>query len=516
MQEYYFTQGSTILIFIILFASVISLYMSVYSFQRRQIPGAVELSFFLLSVSLYSFGSILEIVSESMSQTLIMFKFQYFWAILTAPTFLLIILRQLRRKKLPVPVYMLTFLPAFITVFVGYILGHFNLVHSAYWIEQGPYYPIFIYEEGPIGSAGLLYLILISLLAEVILLIRILKTRGRIRLQMLLLLIGGIIPTLNAAFISDRIARGMTTQPFALLALGIFIFVALFYTKMLDFVKLSRENAVDSFNDYLMILDQSKNILDINKSGSDSILLRDFKVGEPVSQNSELGKTLSNKISILDDAGKTINYDYEDLASHFEISISKTNLTSSRKSGYSIIFHEITEKKLLLNKLEQQALTDPLTGVNNRANWMVLAENELAKLSGTENSFVIMMLDIDHFKAVNDTYGHSFGDFILKEFCNVLRDTIRSDDILARYGGEEFCIYCSNTDLNIGMTVAERICRNVENHLFEYKGMKKNITVSIGLFESSDGKVSLLDDYLNKADKALYKAKSTGRNKVCY
>lgn len=516
ISKYYFTAESTVLIFILLFASVISFYMSNYSFQRRNVSGAVELSFFLFSVALYSFGSILEIVTESMSQTFIMVKFQYFWAILTAPTFFLIILRRIRRDRLPLFIYIITYLPASISFVLGYLTDNFDLIYSRYWIEQGPYYPIFIYEKGIAGAIGLKYLILISFIAEVILLIAVMRTRGSIRMQNLLLLIGGTIPTLNAAFFSDRLGIGFSTQPFALLLLGIFIFTALFYTKMLDFVKLSRDNAVDSFTDYLLILDKNKTILDINKSGIDSELLGDFEIGRSLTQRTEFGKNLINNIDLFDRTGEALSFDYDNSNRHFEISISRTYLTSNRTSGYSIIIHEITETKELMNKLELQALTDPLTGVHNRTYWMVLAEEELKKSSHTGSPFVIMMLDIDHFKSVNDIYGHLFGDFILKEFCKVVTDSIRSEDSFARYGGEEFCVFCSDTDFDIGRTIAERICKNVEEYPFASDGIKKNITVSIGLYHNARGDAALLDKYLDESDKALYRAKTSGRNKVCY
>ncbi len=161
------------------------------------------------------------------------------------------------------------------------------------------------------------------------------------------------------------------------------------------------------------------------------------------------------------------------------------------------------------NKLEVMATRDSLTGALTRAFFeeYLVREVERVRRYGTELSMI--MLDIDHFKRVNDTYGHDAGDVVLHELGEVISQVIRRADILARIGGEEFAIIVPETDLADAAVLAEKIRQAVCNHRF---GKVGDITISIGVaqFRSHDTENSLL----KKADRALYQAKNGGRNRV--
>ncbi|TVM32856.1 sensor domain-containing diguanylate cyclase [Oceanidesulfovibrio marinus] len=168
--------------------------------------------------------------------------------------------------------------------------------------------------------------------------------------------------------------------------------------------------------------------------------------------------------------------------------------------------------------LRQMAVTDPLTGLANRRR---LEEEGIRLIDAclrADASCSALLVDIDHFKRVNDTYGHAVGDDALILIAETIGACCRISDLPARYGGEEFVIIASNTDARNAMVLAERIRKRVESTPLEVDGMALTLTVSVGVSEytrTPSYGLSHLDDVLGKADSALYAAKEGGRNRVC-
>lgn len=155
------------------------------------------------------------------------------------------------------------------------------------------------------------------------------------------------------------------------------------------------------------------------------------------------------------------------------------------------------------NKMENIASIDNLTKIYNRFAFF----KELDKLKGKK--FCLIMFDIDHFKKINDTYGHDVGDFVLKELCQVVDNKLRKGDIFARYGGEEFIIIFPNSTIQAAISIANRIRKDIESHDFK---KVPQVTVSLGVIEVKEN--TLVEIFLKNVDIALYKAKENGRNNV--
>lgn len=174
------------------------------------------------------------------------------------------------------------------------------------------------------------------------------------------------------------------------------------------------------------------------------------------------------------------------------------------------------QNSLLHSELQQWATTDPLTGLYNRRGFFGLARHELERSRRFTRPLSVLIMDIDRFKAVNDTYGHPVGDVVLQQMANRFRDVLREIDLICRYGGEEFCILLSESDLEGAVKAAERILHEVSCCPFETRVGPLNITISIGL-ASLEGADIGLEELLDQADKALFQAKTAGRNQVaCY
>ena len=174
-------------------------------------------------------------------------------------------------------------------------------------------------------------------------------------------------------------------------------------------------------------------------------------------------------------------------------------------------------------RLKRVGLTDSLTGINNRRFFDQRLGEEIARSMRSQESIACLFLDIDHFKNINDSYGHHVGDQVLREVANIIREQLRNSDVLGRYGGEEFAALLANTTTEAAVEIAERIRNRVHNHRFELtpKALQKqfNVSISIGVtaldlryFTSDINSIS--KKLLEQSDQALYDAKNSGRNCV--
>lgn len=162
---------------------------------------------------------------------------------------------------------------------------------------------------------------------------------------------------------------------------------------------------------------------------------------------------------------------------------------------------------------EQEARIDPLTGLYNRRAFMERASDELLRALRYRTPLSLAMIDLDHFKAINDRWGHAIGDQVLIAFADILKRSMRAVDVVARIGGEEFVLLMTETPVEEAMWVAERIRKDVEAAVLQVSGTQLHWTASFGvtLLQGNDYSVSTA---LQRADKALYRAKAGGRNRV--
>lgn len=165
------------------------------------------------------------------------------------------------------------------------------------------------------------------------------------------------------------------------------------------------------------------------------------------------------------------------------------------------------------DKAVELAHTDPLTGINNRRAFFINAEKSLAHARRYKQPTAVVMLDIDHFKKVNDSFGHAVGDDVIKSITDLCQNTFREVDIIGRMGGEEFAFVLVGASIEDAMLVTERLRINIEESKVMADGKIISVTASFGVTQYR-GDIQTIDTLLAEADVALYKAKSTGRNKV--
>lgn len=165
-------------------------------------------------------------------------------------------------------------------------------------------------------------------------------------------------------------------------------------------------------------------------------------------------------------------------------------------------------------RLVESALRDGLTKAFNKTYFQERLASELAYAQRHDVPLSLLLMDLDHFKRVNDGHGHLAGDHVLSSFAQIVFDTIRREDVFARYGGEEFAIISRGIDLEGSRVFGERLRELVELHAFEFNGARIPVTVSIGVATFPDVSALEPDDMVQAADRALYQSKAMGRNRV--
>jgi len=180
--------------------------------------------------------------------------------------------------------------------------------------------------------------------------------------------------------------------------------------------------------------------------------------------------------------------------------------SASRMIANSIIRNDMTKQL-------ESALTDELTGARNRRYFIEAAGKEMQKCTTENLPYSLIMIDVDHFKNVNDAYGHPVGDEVLKIVVARIRHALKLDTLVTRYGGEEFVVSLPELSTETVLGTAERIRYNMEMNTFKIDDLLLNVTISIGVASMTE-EAKTLSEIISNADKALYKAKQTGRNKV--
>lgn len=183
----------------------------------------------------------------------------------------------------------------------------------------------------------------------------------------------------------------------------------------------------------------------------------------------------------------------------------------ARVKTHLMLKYAFSELKMALVEMERLAKTDGLTGLLNRRSLFEVATQEFSRARRYNRIISILMLDIDHFKRINDTYGHPVGDAVIQEVASILKETLRETDFIGRYGGEEFAVILPETTLEQASEVAERIRYRIHEQTITNEFNSLQVTVSLGI-ATLKAEMNSVEEMLKQADQALYQAKSNGRN----
>lgn len=260
-----------------------------------------------------------------------------------------------------------------------------------------------------------------------------------------------------------------------------------------------------------LLLDARKNVLSYNSAAEEVFPEIKFANGKKINIDK-----LFNMTTNLDSDYKVIEFQIigDEYLKFLQACISRVRGVNGI-IGYGVVIHDLTQLRLLMDDLEKLATLDPLAEVYNRRTFFELSEKFISYAKMEHIYFSTLMIDIDFFKKVNDTYGHPAGDYVIKELAKIFSRKMSGSDIFARYGGEEFCSLLSNKNLEQTKAFVDEAIKYIESYKFEFEGRVIPITISIGVCYAYSKESLTMKEVLDQADKMLYQAKQTGRNKYC-
>lgn len=176
--------------------------------------------------------------------------------------------------------------------------------------------------------------------------------------------------------------------------------------------------------------------------------------------------------------------------------------------------NKTSDMEKILSELSQLTIEDSLTGLYNRRYFNRAIKSEIERNYRDHRSLALAIIDIDHFKSVNDTWGHDGGDTVLRQVANIMKNNIRFSDTLTRIGGEEFAVIMPNVRYHLAKEVMERLRIDIENSVVCIDDHEFQITVSIGTTVCEPNQIITAEEFYNRSDQALYEAKNSGRNRV--
>lgn len=337
------------------------------------------------------------------------------------------------------------------------------------------------------------------------------------RPQLFALLCGQLFPIVTAfVYLNGLTPPGVDPVPMILWVSSGFYMWSISTSRLFSIMPIAKDTIFNSIDDGVIVLDKDHRLIEYNHAArtmflrlDTSLLGNDFQeVWRSISGSSFPFKM--EKIPLTQE----LQQHSGQIEKVYQMRTCPLHQGKER-NGMLLILTDITELKILQKKLEHQAYYDELTQVHNRRAFFEKAEKSLSAVKERNVPFSVILMDIDHFKQVNDTYGHDMGDKLLFHVSRVCQSQLAEGMIFARYGGEEFVIGIRGMGAAECGHFADRLRESIENHPLESEEEILRVTISLGIAESTMKSDETLYQLLNQADKALYSAKRAGRNQVC-
>lgn len=305
----------------------------------------------------------------------------------------------------------------------------------------------------------------------------------------------------------------LTTMFFGLSATV--IGAGLFRLRLFDLLPIVQDIVIENMADGVLVLDLQDRIVNINPAAREIIQAQvdSSMVGVSIRDATARTPELLKRLQGLNEGRGEIVLE-GDPQKYFDINISLVKNPPAKVIGRVVIFHEMTEQVHLFEEVKRLAMLDPLTEVYNRRHFFQTLVQEIMRVNRYGHSLGLIMLDLDHFKRVNDTYGHIVGDGVLKTVAKICRENVRVIDLVARYGGEEFVVLLPQTPLSQTRETAERLRRMIGDQPLHVHEFAITLTASVGGTSLPPGEEVSPEDLIESVDQNLYAAKAQGRNCV--
>lgn len=512
--------------------ALISLLIAIVAWERRSTPASRPFMLMMIAVSAYAGVAALEAGSITLFQKIFWSTLEYVCSGSVITLFFIFAVTFARQTTwLTGHKLILLWLPAMISV----LLVSTNHWHRWVWTD---------FLSGPSGSNMIIYqhgwgffsimgwAYTYGLLSSAVLIKAALSSSVIHRHQAAMLLLGGGMPVVGSlVYMLKLIPTGLNVTPMSFMLTGLIYVATLFRFRLLDMVPIARDLLVERMNDGVIFLDAKHRIVDINPAAQKLLQTTTVCVGQridrllPTEAIASLCATEDFKLDL------TL---IQTQVSHAELQVTVLRDRTQQLLGKLLVLRDVTQQKqaalnlqaanqqlqnqlleiqALQNELKEQAIRDSLTGLFNRRYFEETLPHELSRARRKGYPISILLIDIDYFKKINDTFGHGGGDCILKVLADLFRNSIRSGDIACRYGGEEFVVVLPGMSLKEAYKRAEKIRLSFQGLQTRYENHVILATLSGGIAVfPADGATS--HNLLSKADQALYRAKAEGRNQI--
>ena len=499
------------------------LYAVCYSSRIARSNGYAAFLFLFMSIFMYTVGYIFELASSTPETIYLSLKIEYLGAPLIAVFWFLFAVYYNNYSIKSKAVMALLFVVPLTTIVMLYTNEYHHLHYKTFAVDASGLFPVAVTQKGWWYYVDFVYKMLVAFAGLALFAFSYGKATGYRRRQAktifigaLSLWIGNFLQTLGFA------PYGIDIEPFILSAALPLSGFAMSRLRMFDLVPIARDKVFKTMSASVLVLDDKLRVVDFNDSAV-SILpaLSEDAVGLAVRDVFPEQSSL-DVVALVQNEEMEIALPVAGGLRFYKVSCARVG-ASEKDSGLIVSLYDMTESKELLEKMQRIASQDALTQVFSRWFFMEAFQREIDRCREAGGKLGFMLLDIDHFKRVNDEYGHMAGDKVLRGVTSALKDTLGHKALLGRYGGEEFSVLLPGMGQDETVAFAERLRQVAAMMEVSFNGIAINVTISVGVaaavFEpgAPQGMEStqICDALILAADTALYRAKQEGRNRVC-
>lgn len=506
-----------ILLSLYLFSAVIlTQFSAAYVFSKARTNYRRAFSLLALCISIYLFGYLMILNSSSLQEMVFWNQVQYLGLPFISVLWLIVALLYTKTIHNPKSwmIVLLFFVPA--VTFLVRLTNPWHHLFYKNWEVRESFGLLSLYmERGGWYYVNISYVILCLLLTIIIYYSGYLKNQaGYTRPQFLVFFFASLLPLIGVVLIVVGYqARSIDYTALIMPVSFLIISYGIFKYDFLEIKNQARETVFENSSAGMVILEPGLRIIDYNKAAQEFFGALKVSLG-----NYPIDRILDRKPELLEIFKSRSNRDFSVMIDgekrFYEIDSVPLGNPDDNNVRMLTSIRDITAQKKVQEELKLLATTDSLSGLYNRAEFMRLANEGFARAKHRNEQLSVLMMDLDRFKAINDTFGHAAGDEVIREIGKIIRTSFRKTDIAGRLGGDEFAVVLVNATLNEAISVAEQFVETAAKTRVIYGKQQISFTVSIGVASASGAadNNNSIEDILKQADDALYKAKAKGRN----
>ncbi|WP_029910313.1 histidine kinase N-terminal 7TM domain-containing diguanylate cyclase [Pelobacter seleniigenes] len=489
-------------------------FFTALAFHHRRAVGGRSFLFLMLAMIVYTVGYAFEIASADLQTALFFSDIQYL-GIPFIPFFLYSLIRKYLTNTNTIPLKLtasLLIIPI-CTFFMHLTTFKNNLfyVNPSLIFHEGN--SILLFKKGPwyyVDSAYTIILVLMSLAYSIFRFIKNKKYRNNISL----IILATAFPFFGyILYLLELAPTNFDINPLAFGASCPLLAIAIFQLSLFEIVPVARDHIFENFDQGIIVTNSENKLVDYNKS-IQSIFpeIEKYRIGSDINHIPLQNRERQTSLYRLLNEEKTFIVKKNEEDHYYNIRKNIISDTNKSYGGIIYILSDITEEKKLEKQLHAMATTDSLTGIENRRNILEIGEKALEYATRYKRELSIIIFDIDHYKKINDTWGHQAGDSVLIEITRLCRRQIRESDSLGRYGGDEFILILPESSHPTALVVAEKLRSAIAETTISLEKCKITVTASFGIATLNKGET--FTDLFNRADQRLYQVKKSGRNRV--